>query len=605
MIGSVITTYTRLGTGAPDLEFLLVDTSNASGTITFNQKRIDVNSDNLYSLRVSVGEVVRIIFIHANLDAHGDLSVFRKDFTTDDQNGNRGIIDTPITPVLDLYIPNSVTIYKFTGSTIPSAYDFQYYLDAQTLPGPIPPDPCVWNRNNLRWSGDTNNWATCTTGTPVNPMYTKYGCTGNTVADTCNCANQGTTVYYTGATYDIGTILYADPIITTNIGTRYWNDGINTYYVLNGVITSSNVCPTPTPTPTPTLTPTPSPTLTPTPTPTPTQPPGTRLWSVTSPTGATTNQVIYGSDGFIYVSNTASGLNNVNSTIRKYNSNGAQSTSFNPRQSLSVNYGFRGLAMQSGKIIASLDGYYDFGTPQYALLRFNSNGAVDTTFSSPFTSSTVIPDDIEVLSDNTIAFSQGGALWKTGVNGGPRSGGTINATYLNKANDGKLLVAGATGCYKLNNDLTIDTTYTFSGSTSMAGGIQLANGDLIWWNQCSLIKTNSSGVRDTGFTVNVLSDNCGIGITRPKAQGNKIILIGRFFSINGREIGSIIRLNSDGSNDTTWDVPIRANNGFYGSSWFQSRTVSDCVVVGDALYTTGDYFNYNSLNSTLLTKIQI
>jgi uncharacterized delta-60 repeat protein len=334
------------------------------------------------------------------------------------------------------------------------------------------------------------------------------------------------------------------------------------------------------------------------------RPPGQLQWSLNTNTGATTNRVIWSEiDNWCYCTNTESGFNKSNSTIYKVSRNGNRDTSYQPQTALNEYYGFWGIGQQTdGKIVAGVDGYYNYGTPQYALLRFNTNGSLDTSFTSPYTSSTNIPTDIQILSDDSIVYRKGGKIWKLPANGGSSpSGGTINTGVINMTSSGKILIAG----YKLNTDLSINTTY--SGYTSYNGGVELSNGDIVWFGGCTMVKTNSAGVVNTGFTVNILSDNCATGIQDVYVQSDdKLVVGGRYFSVNSREIGSIIRLNSDGSNDTTWDIPSGANQGFFGSSWLQSKTVSSVAAdqLGN-LYVTGDYFKYDTINSRVLTQLAL
>lgn len=335
------------------------------------------------------------------------------------------------------------------------------------------------------------------------------------------------------------------------------------------------------------------------------RPPGQLQWSLNTNTGATTNRVIWSEiDNWCYSTNTQSGFNQSNSTIYKVSRNGNRDTSYQPQTALNEYYGFWGISQQStGKIVASVDGYYNYGTPQYALLRFNTNGSLDTSFTSPYTSSTTIPTDVKVLPDDSIVYRKSGVIWKLPANGGASpSGGTITAGgKINLTSNGKILIGG----YKLNTDLTINTTY--SAYTGWTGGVELSNGDIVWYNACNIVKTNSAGVVDTGFTVSILSDNCGIGVQDVLVQpGDQLVVGGRYFKINGREIGSVIRLNSDGSLDATWDVPVAADQGFYGSSWFQTKTVSSLASdqVGN-LYVTGDYFEYDTINSRVLTQLAL
>ena len=86
-------------------------------------KRLFKQSNNLYSCPLYVGDVVRLEFFDINPIAISFLDITRRDYTTDDEGGNNGIVDTSIANGVPL------TTYSFTATTVNSAYDFEYRLD--------------------------------------------------------------------------------------------------------------------------------------------------------------------------------------------------------------------------------------------------------------------------------------------------------------------------------------------------------------------------------------------------------------------------------------------------------------------------------------------
>jgi hypothetical protein len=86
-------------------------------------KRLFKTSNNLYSCPLYVGDVVRLEFFDVNPIAISFLDITRRDYTTDDEGGNNGIVDTSIASGVPL------TTYSFTATTVNSAYDFEYRLD--------------------------------------------------------------------------------------------------------------------------------------------------------------------------------------------------------------------------------------------------------------------------------------------------------------------------------------------------------------------------------------------------------------------------------------------------------------------------------------------
>ena len=86
-------------------------------------KRIYIASDNLYSCPLYVGDVVRLEFVDVSPIVITYLDITRRDYTTDDEGGNNGIVDTLVANGIPL------TVYTFTATTVNSAYDFEYRLD--------------------------------------------------------------------------------------------------------------------------------------------------------------------------------------------------------------------------------------------------------------------------------------------------------------------------------------------------------------------------------------------------------------------------------------------------------------------------------------------
>jgi len=85
-------------------------------------KRIYLTSNNLYSCPLYVNDVVRLEFIDVDPIVISYLDITRRDYTTDDSDGNNGIIDTSIINGVPL------TVLSFTATTVNSAYDFEYRL---------------------------------------------------------------------------------------------------------------------------------------------------------------------------------------------------------------------------------------------------------------------------------------------------------------------------------------------------------------------------------------------------------------------------------------------------------------------------------------------
>lgn len=120
MTGSFIVTYDNDdGIGGDYLQI------KRNGSVL---KRLYTDSTRLYSIPIVVGDVVSVEFFDAPPSTSFNINLIRKDFTNDDEDGDRGIKETTITPVLG---PGD--IYTFTATTINGSYDFQYLFDNETI----------------------------------------------------------------------------------------------------------------------------------------------------------------------------------------------------------------------------------------------------------------------------------------------------------------------------------------------------------------------------------------------------------------------------------------------------------------------------------------
>lgn len=86
-------------------------------------KRIYNTTNNLYSCPLLIGDVVTVYFQNAPNFFSSQYSITRKDYTTDDLNGDMGIKET------NIVTGSNLSEYTFTATTINSAYDFNYILD--------------------------------------------------------------------------------------------------------------------------------------------------------------------------------------------------------------------------------------------------------------------------------------------------------------------------------------------------------------------------------------------------------------------------------------------------------------------------------------------
>jgi uncharacterized delta-60 repeat protein len=267
------------------------------------------------------------------------------------------------------------------------------------------------------------------------------------------------------------------------------------------------------------------------------------------------------------------------------------------------------------------------------LVRLNVDGTIDTSFcnnavdGSKFNnvvySISVQPDGkILVGGDFTSYAGTSGRNYLVRLN----SDGTLDTVFCNNAVDGekipvligvsstqqdnKVLIGGGAGSTiifrRLNEDGTTDTSFqnNLTSFTSEAVGSRvwdikiqpdgkiLVCGGFINYqtsNQNRLIRLNNDGTLDSSFTTNASASNKFNSIVRHIAlqPDGKIVVVGDFTpygGISGRNM--VIRLNSDGTLDTAF-----CNNAVDGSK-FNSSTYTALILPNSKIAIGGIFFNY-------------
>jgi uncharacterized delta-60 repeat protein len=271
--------------------------------------------------------------------------------------------------------------------------------------------------------------------------------------------------------------------------------------------------------------------------------------------------------------------------IIRLNADGSKDTSFNTGTGFSANV--NAITTQSdGKILVGGNFTTYNGATENNIIRLNSNGSKNTTFTTGtgfigFVYSIVPQTDGKILiggwfndyngvtENNIIRLNSNGSKDATFVTG-TGFGGTVFT--IKQQADGKFLVGGDFTTYKgvaenriirLNSNGSKDTAFNtgtgFNNSVwtivTQADGKILVGGDFTSYNgvpENKIIRLNSNGSKDTAFNTGT-GFNFSIWAIVTQADG-KILVGGGFFSYNGVPENKIIRLNSNGSKDTTFNT---------------------------------------------------
>jgi len=301
--------------------------------------------------------------------------------------------------------------------------------------------------------------------------------------------------------------------------------------------------------------------------------------------------------------------------IARLNSDGTLDTSFTV--GTGANNTVRSVAVQSdGKVLISGEFTTYNSTARNRIVRLNSNGTLDTSFTigtgaSLTVHSVAVQSDGKVLiggqfttynstARNRIARLNSNGTLDTSFTVGTGASSTVESVAVQS--DGKVLIGGQFTTYnstarnriaRLNSNGTLDTSFTVgTGANNIvwsvavqSDGKVLIGGSFTAYNSTAInriARLNSNGTLDTSFTVGTGANN---NVTSVAVQSDgKVLIGGEFTTYNSTAINRIARLNSDGTLDTSFTVGTGA-----------SSTVRSVAVQSDGkVLIGGDFTTYNS-----------
>ena len=258
------------------------------------------------------------------------------------------------------------------------------------------------------------------------------------------------------------------------------------------------------------------------------------------------------------------------------------------------------------------------GLPFNRIVRLNSDGSVDNTFSigTGFDNSVY---DVKQQSDNKILVGgffdsysgvSFGKIVRLNVNGSidntfSTGTGFDGVVYVTKTQpDGKILVGGGylefngdSHLYliRLNSDGSVDNTFNLgTGFNGVVNNIILQNdGKKIILGEFTSVDGNTHNrivrLNDDGSIDNTF--NSGTGFNGSTYSGlideGKILVVGAFFEYSGQTNRQIVKLNSNGSIDNTF-------NSGAGFTRFSGISFSTTIIqYSDKYFVVGDFDSYN------------
>jgi uncharacterized delta-60 repeat protein len=269
----------------------------------------------------------------------------------------------------------------------------------------------------------------------------------------------------------------------------------------------------------------------------------------------------------------------------------------------------------------------------FAIKSFAEGGLPDTTFHSPFSTTgisyvnTMLPlaNGKVLLGGSFSNYAGTSTRYLVQLN----SDGTHDSTFLGTLagpnleikkiiarTDGKYMISGSflkfngnAGFKKLVRvypDGTLDTIFKLPGTgfnyavyaiAMQTDGKILVGGTFTDFNGTAiskLLRLNTDGTRDTTFSVGAAGFGGDVQSLCIQPDG-KILVGGNFSAFNGSLIGCLVRLNSDGTPDATFNV---------GGSGANGGTVSSIVLQSTGkILIAGSFTMFNGANQARLARL--
>lgn len=289
------------------------------------------------------------------------------------------------------------------------------------------------------------------------------------------------------------------------------------------------------------------------------------------------------------------------SRVAKLKSNGKLDVAYN--LGTGANGEIRTIAIQpNGKIV--LGGTFTLfnDVPANRIVRIDQNGIVDTSFTATVSGSInkiILQPDQKILIGgffsnvnstivNKIARLNADGSLDTAFSSGFQNTTTGGVYSLALQNDGKVIIGGTFNMYmgysrngltRINSDGSIDLTFDpglgiGSISSNQNDVLLLPNGKLLVGGFFSnyngqprshLVRLNSNGTVDLSFNAG-FGLNMSIYVNKIGIMSNgKIVVSGNLPKMDGLSITGLSRLHSDGSLDTTFSTTINTNIQIIGS----------------------------------------
>jgi uncharacterized delta-60 repeat protein len=330
-------------------------------------------------------------------------------------------------------------------------------------------------------------------------------------------------------------------------------------------------------------------------------------------------------DGKTLVGGNFTTYNGVNENkIIRLNADGSKDTSFIIGTLFGGNV-YTIVPQADGKILIGGDFTSYNGVTENRIIRLNSDGSKDATFATG-TGFNNIVYSIALQTDGKIIVGGAFSLYNEVTEKSIirlNSDGSKDATFatgtgfvssvrtIKQQANGKILIGGNFSSYngvtenriiRLNSDGSKDATFTTgTGFNSVVYAIELQDdGKIIVGgayntyngvNESKIIRLNTDGSKDAIFVTGTGISNIVYKIVQQ--ADDKILVGGEFINYNGVSENNIIRLNTDGSKDTSFTT----GTGFDSTVYTIAQQANGKILVG------GNFTTYNSVTENRIISL--
>lgn len=315
------------------------------------------------------------------------------------------------------------------------------------------------------------------------------------------------------------------------------------------------------------------------------------------------------------------GGNNFGKNVRRYNSDFTLDGTFTCPDFYTGSGNFvRSVAAQSDGRLIIVGHFSNIGETSYGrIARLNTDGSLDTTFNAGQDGFDNYALVVRVLSDDSIlvggTFNQYNGtsvyrLVKLDANGSMDTTFADNLTTANGQvheifvdSDGKIYIGGefANNMARVNSDGTTDGGFSVSFNGRVASIKKDSNGKLLvggWFNElngspCSpkVVRLNNDGSLDNSFATVGTGLNENVQAVAVQSD-NKVVVGGWFNELNGERCGHIVRFNTDGTKDTTFNVGVGIGDNV--NDWNDARVQHILLTSGGSVLCVGGFTSFDN-----------